>query len=103
MVIDQLITLWNPVEQYLSDTNEIKKLRILMDTIDTAPSINIFRSFYYLYGFCSDLLILLFFSGLKTSFWNYFLWAFMGSDPSSGRIYRNFSIKIMGSFSNKGW
>jgi len=58
MVIgDQLITLWNPVEQYfIWIPMKLKKLRILMDTIDTAPSINILQKVLLsIMVCCSDL------------------------------------------------
>ncbi|MEK7571366.1 MAG: NB-ARC domain-containing protein [Patescibacteria group bacterium] len=69
---DQVITLWNPIEKFLSDINETKKLKSLTQTIDTAPSVNnlqkimtVYMLFLFLYW------ILLSLSGLKTGFWNY--------------------------------
>jgi hypothetical protein len=37
---DQIITLWNPIERFLSNTNELKKLGSLMKMIDTSKSVN---------------------------------------------------------------
>ncbi|HXT84696.1 MAG TPA: NB-ARC domain-containing protein [Verrucomicrobiae bacterium] len=70
---DQIITLWNPLEKFLSDTNEIKKLREMISTIDISPHINILQKlitgYYILLIFYW---IILFHSGLKESFWNDF-------------------------------
>ncbi|GEM_PF-560521 len=69
---DEIITLWNPIEKFLSDINEIKKLRILAETIDTQPSINTLQKILNLFMlFLLAYWIILFYSGLKTSFWNY--------------------------------
>lgn len=70
---DQIITLWNPLEKFLSDTNEVKRLRLLMLTIDTAPRINKLQ--IAITGYFILLVIywiILFVSGLKNSFWNDF-------------------------------
>lgn len=70
---DQIITFWNPIEKFLSDTNEVKKLRSTVETVDIAPQINILQKLFT--GYYVLLLIywfILFFSGLKESFWNDF-------------------------------
>lgn len=69
---DEVITLWNPIEKFLSDINEIKKLRFIAQTIDTTPSINTFQMFLTIYlVFLVVFWIGLISSGLKTSNWNY--------------------------------
>ncbi len=37
---NEVITLWNPIEKFLSDVNEVKKLRQIAEKIDTTPIIN---------------------------------------------------------------
>lgn len=79
---DQLITLWNPVENFLSDANEVRKLQSLMSTIDTTPRINKIQKFLVLFLilnlFYWIFLILL---GTKDSYWGY-LYSFLITIPS---------------------
>lgn len=77
---DQIVTLWNPLENFLSSTNEIKKIRSLAETIDTAPRINNLQKATT--GYLIFVLIywvVLAFSGLKNSNWNngYFIYNFI--------------------------
>ena len=92
---DQLVTLWNPVEKFLSDTNEVKKLRSLMETIDTAPRINNLQKALTVFlllmlAFWSTLQIM----GLKTTIWNYLYSFFITFTPIVGGI---------GIFQSKSW
>lgn len=69
---DEIIVLWNPIEKFLSDVNETKKLRQLAGTINTAPQINILQRIVTIYTILVlAYWIILFFSGLKIGFWNY--------------------------------
>ncbi len=96
---DQIITLWNPIEKFLSDTNEIKKLRSLAQTIDTIPSINNFQKIiigYFVFVFIYW--IVLQFSGLKIGFWNYLYNTAFGLPPLIGGLVGVFRSKSWGLF-----
>ncbi|MBI5123603.1 hypothetical protein HZA75_07130 [Candidatus Roizmanbacteria bacterium] len=91
---DQIITLWNPIEKFLSDTNEIKKLRLLAQKIDTAPSVNFFQKITTVYLIIVVIYwIVLFSSGLKTSFWNYLYGILWNGIPFVGGLLGIFLSK----------
>jgi len=96
---DQIITLWNPIEKFLSDTNEIKKLRSLMETIDTAPKISKLQKFLIVYILCFLIyVVVIFFSGLKTSDWNYISNIIIGLPPFVGGLIGIIGAKHWGLF-----
>lgn len=60
------------MEKFLSDTNEVKRLRSLTQTVDTAPNISKFQKVLIIYGLIFLVyIILLSFTSLRTSDWNY--------------------------------
>lgn len=68
---DVIITLWNPLEKFLSDMNEIKKLRLLTQTIDTSPRVNKLQkalTWYFIFMIVIWLVLLM--AGLKKGLWN---------------------------------
>ena len=96
---DQIITLWNPLEKFLSDTNEIKKLRLLMQTIDTAPQVSTMQKVLIMYFICFlGYILFMFFSRLKTSEWNYMTNVVIGLPPFIGGLVGIISAKHWGLF-----
>lgn len=84
---DQLITLWNPVEKLLSDTNELKKLRSLMETIDTSPNINLLQKI--LTGYFIFLIIFWIILNIyihQQSLWGHIISLFYSFIPFSGGL-----------------
>jgi energy-coupling factor transporter ATP-binding protein EcfA2 len=96
---DQVITLWNPIEKFLSDINEIKKLRSLTNTIDTAPKINILQKFLTIYFLLLIIYwIILFILGFKTTEWNSLYSLLVTTMPSVGGTVGLYQSKSWGLF-----
>ncbi len=79
---DEVIALWNPLETLLYATNQLNKTRYLFQIVKGQKTgINIFQKILITF-FCFLFIfwILLYFTGLKISFWNYFygfIWSFI--------------------------
>lgn len=98
---DQVITLWNPIEKFLADNNEIKKLRALTNTIDTAPQINIIQKiFTYYYLVLSIFWVIIFINITYASIWGYTFSFLMGLTPLIGGLVGVYRSKKWGLFRN---
>lgn len=95
---DEIITLWTPIEFFLSYINETKKLHQLTQTIDTTPNINkvqkiitIFMVVLFIFG------SIIAWSGIQKNFWNYLygiLWNTMPLFGGAIGMYQSISQKI---------
>jgi energy-coupling factor transporter ATP-binding protein EcfA2 len=99
---DQVITLWNPIEKFLSDVNELKRLRLLTSTIDTSPKINYLQKIFTVYMlvlilYWTTLLI----TGLKVSVWNSLYSLLFTAFPFIGGIVGIYMAKSWGLFASK--
>jgi len=96
---DQIITLWNPLEEFLSDTNEVKQLRSLTQTIDTAPNITKLQKVLIIYmPLFLIYVIVLYFTGWRTTDWNYMCNIFVGLPPFIGGFIGIIGSKHWGLF-----
>lgn len=98
---DQVIIMWNPIEKFLSDNNEIKKLRQLTLAIDTAPRINILQKILILYTALLALYwILLYISDEKTSLWNNLYSLAFALPPLIGGLIGIYRSKVWGFYTS---
>lgn len=97
---DEVIALWNPLETLLYATNQLNKTRYLYQVVKSQKTgINIFQkilitSFTLLIIYW----ILLYLSGLRTSFWNDLYSFLFGLIPLIGGIIGFFIAKVWGFF-----
>lgn len=97
---DEVIALWNPLEMLLYATNQLNKMRYLYQIVKIHKrGINIFQKIL-IACFCFLIIfwILLFTSGLKTSFWNYLYGLSFALAPLIGGIMGFFIAKSWGLF-----
>lgn len=98
---DQIITLWNPLEKFLSDTNEVKKLKQLAQNIDTAPNINSIQKILSSYSLSLFLFWIILFINIKeASLWGAFYSMLMGLIPFIGGLLGILRSKTWGLFSS---
>ncbi len=95
---DEVITLWDPLETLLYATHQLNKMRYLFQIVKAQKTgINIFQKILIAY-FCFLIIywILLYSTGLKTSFWNYIWNTSLALVPLIGGIKGFFIAKSWG-------
>lgn len=95
---DEVIALWNPLEMLLYATKQQNKMRYVFQIVKTQKTgMNIYQKILIVYlCFSITYLILLHFTGLRDSFWNYIWNLLIALIPLMGGIMGFFYFKILG-------